>query len=217
MQRWFSKNEIPCIVAGSTYAGLELPFRDLDHRAMCRHAAGVLLGLGHRRLVMLTQKSRRAGDLESETGFLEGVKQSRHSDAEAAVIYHQATVVSVAHAVRRILELQPRPTALLVVHPHYYLAAASRLAQAGVRIPQDMSLISRDDDPFLAFVVPLPARYVVSPHQLAKNLLRPVLELLDGNAVTQRAARIMPEFIRGESTDAPPPNLPHPNQSGPKL
>ena len=203
VQRWFSKNAIPCIVAGSTYPGLDLPFRDLDHRAMCRHAAGVLLGLGHRRLVMLAQKSRRAGDLESEAGFLEGVRQSPHENAEAVVIYHDESIASVAHAVRRILKLQPPPTALLVVHPHYYLAVASRLAQGGVRIPQEISMISRDDDPFLSFIVPVPARYVVSPHVMAKSLLRPVLELLEGNPVTQRASLIMPEFLRGESIAAP--------------
>lgn len=203
VQRWFSKHAIPCIVGGSTYPGLELPFRDLDHRAMCRHAAGVLLGVGHRRLVMVTRKSRRAGDLESEAGFLEGVRQSRHHDADAVVIYHEETLASVAHAVRRILRLQPLPTALLVVHPHYYLAVASRLAQSGVRIPQDISMISRDDDPFLSFIAPVPARYVVNPHVLAKSLLRPVLELVEGNAVSQHASRIMPEFLPGESVAAP--------------
>ncbi len=204
VQRWFSKNEIPCIVAGSTHPGVSLPFRDLDHRAMCRHAAGVLLGLGHRRLVMLTQKSRRAGDLESEAGFIEGVRQSRHTDAEASVMYHEETVAGIAQTVRRILKLQPSPTALLIVHPHYYLAVASRLAQAGVRSPAEISLISRDDDPLLSFVVPVAARYVVSPHVMAKSLLRPVLELLEGNVVTQRTSLIMPEFFRGESIASPP-------------
>jgi LacI family transcriptional regulator len=203
VQRWFAKNDIPCILAGSPYPGLDLPFRDLDHRAMCRHAAGVLLGLGHRRIAMLTQKSRRAGDLESEAGFVEGVRQSRHSDAEALVLHHEATVASAAHTLRRILKLQPAPTALLIVHPYYYLAVASRLAQSGVRIPADISLVSRDDDPFLSFLAPEPARYVASPHAMAKSLLRPVLELLEGNAVTQRASLIMPEFFRGESIAAP--------------
>ncbi len=202
VQRWFSKNAIACIVAGSTHPGIDLPFRDLDHRAMCRHAAGVLLGLGHRRLAMLTQKSRRAGDLASEAGFVEGVKQSRHPDAEAVVLYHEDTVGGVALAVRRMLKLQPAPTALLIVHPHYYLAVASRLAQAGVRVPEAISLISRDDDPFLAFVVPVAARYVATPHIMAKSLLRPVLELLEGNPVTQRGSLIMPEFVRGESIAA---------------
>jgi DNA-binding transcriptional regulator YhcF (GntR family) len=89
-------------------------------------------------------------------------------------------------------------------HPYHYLALASRLTAGGVRIPQDMSIITRDDDPFLDYVVPEPARYVVNPQLMAKILVRPVLELLEGNVVAQRAARIMPEFLRGE-TIAPPP------------
>jgi len=203
MQRWFSRRAIPCIVAGSTFPGLDLPFRDLDHRAMCRHAAGVLLGLGHRWLVMLAPQSRRAGDVAGESGFLEGVRQSRHAEADALVVHHEDTVAGVTHAVRRILKLLPAPTGWLVVQPHYYLAASSRLAGAGVRIPEDISMISRDDDPFLSFVVPMPARYGVSPHVMARNLLRPVLELMKGGAVAQRGGLIMPDFIKGASI-APP-------------
>ena len=131
------------------------------------------------------------------------MRKSRHVDAEVLVINHEATVASVAHAMQRLLKLEPAPTAVLVVHPHYYLAVASRLAQNGVRIPREISMISRDDDPFLSFIVPVPARYVASPHLIAKALLRPVLELLEGSAVTQRAGRIMPEFFRGDSI-APP-------------
>src|SRR5262249_3743282 len=126
------------------------------------------------------------------------------ADADAMIIYHEETVNSVTNAVRRILKLQPAPTAMLVVHPHYYLAVASRLAQLGVRVPEQISMISRDDDPYLSFYVPAPARYVFSPHQMAKSLLRPVLDLLEGNAVTQRASLIMPEFFSGESVAAPP-------------
>jgi LacI family transcriptional regulator len=204
LQRWFSRRSIPCIVAGSTYPGLDLPFRDLDHRATCRHAAGVLLSMGHRRLAMVMAKTRRAGDLESEAGFLEGIRQSRHADADALMIYHDETVAGVAQAARRVLKLASAPTALMVVHPYHYLALASRLAQAGVRIPRDMSIITRDDDPFLAYVVPEPARYFVDPHVMAKIIVRPVIELLDGSAIAQRTVRIMPEFLKGE-TIAPPP------------
>lgn len=203
VQRWFGRNDVPAIVAGSTYAGVDLPFRDLDHRAICRHAAGALLGLGHRRLALFTQKSPRAGDLESEAGFNEAVQRSPHADASALVIHHDGTPAGIARALERLRHIEAAPTGLLVLQPHFYLAVASRLAQAGVRIPQDMSLISRDDDPFLAFVVPAPARYPARPHVMAKSLLRPVLELLAGEPVTQRAARIMPEFFRGETLAVP--------------
>lgn len=204
VQAWFARAGLPCVVAGSIYPGVDLPYRDLDHRAMCRHAAGFLLGLGHRRIALITHKSRRAGDVESEIGFVEGVAQSSHADAKSVVLYHESTPASVCSVVRRMREQPHAPTALLVVNPYYYLTVTSRLAQMGVRVPQEMSIISRDEDPFLSFLVPIPTRYVVSPHIMAKTLLRPVIELLEGRVVTQRASRIMPEFIRGDSVARPP-------------
>lgn len=199
IQRWFEKNGAPCIVAGSVHAGVKLPCRDLDHRAMCRHAAGVLLGQGHRKIALVIRKTRLAGDLESEAGFIAGVKQSAHAEAEALISYHDGSVAGICQALRRLMELKPAPTALLVANAYHYLTVTGRLNQLGLRVPEDVSLISRDEDPFLSFLVPPPARYLVSSHIMAKSLLRPMLELLEEAVVTQQATRIMPEFIRGET------------------
>lgn len=202
-QRWFESKAVPSVVAGSVHAGLNLPWRDLDHRAMCRHAAGVLLGLGHRKLALILPRSRRAGDLESEEGFLEGVRTSPHAEAKVTLCHHDASMAGISNALRRLLEQKPPPSALLVANAYHYLTVVSRLAQAGWRVPEDISVISRDEDPFLSFLVPAPARYVTSPQVMAKTLLRPLLELLEGGVVTHRAIRLMPEFVRGE-TLAPP-------------
>ncbi len=201
-QRWFERKGVPCAVAGSVYAGLGLPFRDLDHRAMCRHAAGMMLAQGHRKVALLIQKSRRAGDMESEAGFVEGVRSSPHPDAEVLVGYHDATVTGISAALRRLMDQKPPPTALLVANAYHYLTVVGRLAQAGWRVPEDVSVVSRDEDPFLDFLVPTPARYSVSAHMMARTLLRPVLELLEGGMVTHRAIRIMPDFNKGETLAA---------------
>jgi LacI family transcriptional regulator len=71
-------------------------------------------------------------------------------------------------------------------------------------VPEQVSVISRDEDPFLAFLVPEPARYVASPQALARSLRHPVLELLGGGAVSKRAAWLMPQFVRGASLGPAP-------------
>jgi LacI family transcriptional regulator len=180
------------VIAGSCHAGVDLPFRDLDYRAACRHAAGVLLALGHRRLALIAPKTRLAGDIESATGFLEGVRGSRHADATASVCHHDATVTGVAHLLKRI-------TALLVANAYHCLAVVSGLAKLGVRVPAEVSVISRDEGSFLTFLMPTPARYIANPRAFARSLLQPVLELLEGGGVTQRAQRLMPGFVRGET------------------
>ncbi|HYD83694.1 MAG TPA: substrate-binding domain-containing protein [Opitutus sp.] len=200
IQRWFSENGVSCIVAGSVHAGLGLPTRDLDHRALCRHAAGVLLGAGHRQLALVIGQSRLAGDLASETGFLEGVQTSRAAaEAAAVVARHDGTVAGISNALRRLMSAKRPPTGLLVANAYHYLTVASRLAEQGIRVPQDVSLISRDEDPFLSFMVPEPARYIISPRTLSKALLEPVIDLLEHRPVARPVVQLMPEFLRGAS------------------
>jgi DNA-binding LacI/PurR family transcriptional regulator len=202
IQGWFAKNAVPCVVAGSVHAGLDLPYRDLDHRALCRHAAGVLLGLGHRKLALVIAKSQLAGDLESEAGFVEGVRKSSQAGAEALVCQHDGSVSGINRTLRRLLEQRMPVSAILVANAYHYLTVVSRLAQMGRRVPQDVSVISRDDDLFLSYMEPAPSRYAAHAQVLARSLLRPVLELLDGELVAQRGTRMVPEFIPGESTTA---------------
>ncbi len=43
LQRWFSERRLPALVAGSCHPEVSLPSLDGDHRAACRHAAGMFL------------------------------------------------------------------------------------------------------------------------------------------------------------------------------
>ena len=85
-----------------------------------------------------------------------------------------------------------------------YLSAASLLAQRGLRVPRDISLISRDDDPFLASLAPAPARYIVDPRAFAKKMLGLLLQLLNRGPVRRSPAALLPKFAAGGSTAAPP-------------
>ena len=203
-QLWFTQRKLPCLVAGTCHAGVELPYRDLDHRAACRHAAGVLLGLGHRNLAFFAERTRFAGDIESEAGFMEAVNRFRGSDASATICPYTATTAGLMKALRQIMGQSNRPTALVVPNAFHYLTIVTGLAQMGWRVPGEVSVISRDEDLFLSFLVPEPARYIASPHEFARALLLPVIELLEGEAVSKRALQLMPKFVRGASIGAAP-------------
>lgn len=204
VQKWFEKQKVPCIVAGTIYAGVELPYCDLDHRASCRHAAGILLGRGHRRVALVIQKSRRAGDLESEAGFAEGIRRSTYEDTEVMIAYHDATAAGIFATVKRLMQRKPAPTALLVTNVFHYLTVVSGLAQMGYRVPEDVSVVSRDGEAYYSYLIPSPAHYQVDPRHFAKALITPVLQLLGGETINQCVVHIMPEFKAGQSIAALP-------------
>jgi LacI family transcriptional regulator len=203
-QQWFARRRLPCVVAGSCHAGVDLPFRDIDHRAACRHAAGVLLALGHRRLAFVAQRSPFAGDIESEAGFVEGVRGSRQPGAEAVLCRHDATPAGILRELQRLMAGEARPSAVVVPNAYHCVAVVSGLARLGWRVPEQVSVISRDEDPFLTYYVPEVARYVSRPRHFARSVLQPVLELLEGGMCSRRGARLMPRFVRGASVGPAP-------------
>ena len=198
IQRWFSTNAVPCIITGSSHADVDLPNIDLDHRAVCRHAAAAMLRLGHRKIVLLTERSERVGDLESEAGFTSAVKQSSGA-AESMIVHHDNSMAQVCRLVDRLLALTNPPTAFLLVQPLIYLTVVTHLAQRGLRVPQDVSVMCRDDDVFLRYMRPEPSRYACRARIYAKKLLKPVLTLAAQDPLTPRVLRIVPTYIPGGS------------------
>ena len=199
MQRWFSSQQLPCVITGSRHAGVELPSVDIAYRAVCRHAAGLFLARGHRFLVLLNPESGAAGDFESEQGFREAVAQSKHAGAQAAVVQHDGTVVGICQRLESLLGRTPRPTSFLVSRPGHVLTVMGHLMAHGLRFPQDAVLISRDDASFLSNMVPSIARYSSDPTAFARKISRIVLEMVRGGVVTASEHTIMPRFIPGET------------------
>jgi LacI family transcriptional regulator len=200
MQLWFQCKRVPCLIAGSVHADLALPFCDLDFQAVCRHAVGVLHRLGHRRIALLSHTDRWAGEINSELGFMEGARAISGGAIIGTIRRHEEGAQSLAQALKSLLHGSERPTGIIVSSSYVYLTVAGLLAQNGLRIPQDVSLISRDDDPFLEAVVPSPTRYASNSRRFARKVLGSLLQLARGQTVTPLGTYLLPKLIIGDST-----------------
>jgi DNA-binding LacI/PurR family transcriptional regulator len=210
MQLWFAKHKLPCVIVGSRHPGVELPSVDKAHRTACRHAVGLFLARGHRNLALVNPDSGLAGDLESEAGFREGGVQSKQEGVEVSVIRHDGTVEGICKVMTSLFRRQAPPTGLLVSRALNVLTVVGYLMQRGLRLPEDVALISRDHEPFLERMVPSVARYVISPESMAHRISASVLEMAQSGLVSTVNYQIMPEFKEGETfgpavTGSPPP------------
>ena len=199
MQRWFSQQRLPCVIVGSRHTEVELPCVDIAYRAVCRHAVGQFVAAGHRRLVLLNPQSGAAGDIASEEGFWEAVRSSGHPDLQASIVRHDGTVAGICRRLNTALARTEPPTALLVSRPAHVLTAMTHLMLCGRRLPQDIAVISRDDDPFLEHLVPAVTRYSIDPAVFARKISRLVVEMARGGAVGASDHRVMPRFIPGQT------------------
>lgn len=198
IQRWFMESGIPCVVSGSTHDGIMLPSMDVDHYGLCRHAAGVFVRNGHRNVAFLTEHTNRAGELESERGFIAGM-QTATPAGKVQVVHHDRSRESILNALRRLFRSAQRPTALFVAQPVVYLSVLSLLAQQRLRIPHDLSVLCRDADPVFRYLEPQPSHYTFPPEKFARRMAPLVLRTLHTREKNPEAIRCTPTYVPGDT------------------
>jgi len=194
LQRWFARQGIPVLVDGSCVTEKPLPALDIDYRALCRHAVGTLRRLGHRRVVYLSAGARTGGDLASEQGFAEGCRLAPALDS--SVVICEVSAAAVSRALARLFQSAAPPTAILTGRPGISTATLTYLMNRGLRVPEDVSVISRDDDRSFDFLVPSLARYTFDLNSYARRLAKMTLKHFDGTLRPEQQL-IVPNFVNG--------------------
>jgi len=200
-QTWFHARRIPVVIVGSAHEGIDVPYVDVDYRATARHAAGYLIGKGHRRLGLIVHEDHPAGDKRTEAGFVEGSRSFAGAGASTMVFRHGGTMADLRRMTERILRLAEPPTALLIANPYSYMGVAGLLAEHGVKVPRDLSLLCRDNDYCLRYMPIEPSRYVCSPEKRARAIYSTLMRALQPGASDAQAASVllMPDLVEGGS------------------
>ena len=106
-------------------------------------------------------------------------------------------------AADRLLQLEPRPTALFVANVHAAIGALAAARRLGLRIPEDVSLVSFHDAPFAAYLDP-PLTTVRMPlEEMGRRAVDSLLALLSGRPVGDVMVGTPPELVVRASAARP--------------
>ncbi|MBM3855698.1 MAG: GntR family transcriptional regulator [Verrucomicrobia bacterium] len=203
MQTWFHSRQLSTILVGSVFPGLELPSIEYDHAAIALHAAAQLAAAGHRRTAILLQRTGSAADATTCNAFA----AVRGAGAPPPLILeHDGSLPHIKSRLNRLAALPQRPTALFVTKTLAVPAVYTMLARLGLSIPHHLSVICREDDPFLEYLVPAVARYSSDSAVIAHKLAQAIARLAGGQPLRVTHDRLMPRFVPGESVGPPPPD-----------
>lgn len=197
LQQWFATLPTPTLVIGSCHPSVALPSFDVDYRAACRHAAGVFLSKGHRRLALLVPASRGPGDLASARGFLEGVEETHAAEAKAVVVFHDGTAQNINARLDVLFRSEDPPTAILVSDPEYFLMVFIYLLRKGPKVSERISLIARDQDTTFTRLIPAISHYAFDIDASTRRLARLILKLIDQKHLPLEPCLILPKYISG--------------------
>ncbi len=201
MQRWFHDNGIPCLLHGQPQEGVELPYVDVDYEAVARHAGGVLIRNGHRRVVLLRPGARLRGLEMAEAGLRSAFASHTAAELDLPTIAYEGP--DKASLVAKLAEVlgapRDRPTALVATRARQVLTIVSWLGSKGLVVSRDVSVLALDHSPNMDHLVPDIACYQTDAEQVAKTLHRKVIEVAGAGATARSPQPLMPEFFPGGS------------------
>jgi LacI family transcriptional regulator len=157
--------------------GLAFSAVHCDEEAAVREVAGHLLGLGHRRIGLvcgpLTVRPAR-----EEARVL--ADACARGGGEAVVEPGPFGEEHGAQAIARMLDATAPPTAFVLGTSIFLPGALRVLRERGLRVPEDASLVTFDDVPFLDFLEPPVSSVSRRPVDLGREAAQLLLRLLDG-------------------------------------
>jgi len=119
-----------------------------------RHAAAHLAELGHRRIGCITGNLNISAGRDRLTGWNRAVAELGLDDDPALIVEGDFRPELGEAGARHLAGLDPRPTAIFAGSDASALGAAAALAELGLSIPDDMSLVGFDDTPVAATAQP---------------------------------------------------------------
>ncbi len=155
-QEWLERwgQEIPVVLLGHL-AGSALPSVDVDNAQAAAMATRHLLGLGHRRIGLITNAPLSyTASYERWLGYRRALEEAGVPYDETLVAFGAFTPASGAAAMERLLALPDPPTAIFVASDVVAFGALQAARRRGLRVPQDLALVGFDDVPLAAYVDP---------------------------------------------------------------
>ena len=197
---------IPLVVLTSRPSELPHLFTVLsDTSASARTAVQHLIGLGHRDIVFVSFAPPEFESVhERELGWREALRQAGLSVNELLLAYADISAQSGYEATQRLLAQGPPFTALFAGNDTIAIGALRALKEAGLRVPQDVSVMGYDDIPIAAFADPPLTTMRSDPVGQAQAALKLLLAQFKGapegsDEVLSLQRQVHPELVTRQS------------------
>jgi LacI family transcriptional regulator, galactose operon repressor len=164
-----------------------------------------LIGLGHHRIALLSGPMTVSTAKDRLAGYRRALTAAGLTIEDKLIDYGRFVNDSGYEMTRHVLQLSPRPTALFAANNLIAMGALRALSEAGLDVPDDMSLVSVDDVPATLTAHPFLTVAVQPGYEMGKRGAEVLLARLSGQDSGEFQEIVLPvQFVIRSSTGPPP-------------
>jgi LacI family transcriptional regulator len=201
---------VPVVLVNRTVPDGSIPAAVPDNAVCSGLAVEHLAALGHTRIAHIAGPSTTSTGLGRRRGFEAAVARAGLQGAAQLIVEaSRYTEDEGARCCRELLARDRAFTAIVAANDMLALGCYDALEEAGLRCPDDVSIVGCNDMPFAGRFAPPLTTISVAREQMGRSAAELLLELIEDPQLPPRQIVITPELVVREST-GPVPGGPRP-------
>ena len=192
-----SRVDFPYLVIGKPGFRCNVCWIDVNHEQAGQLAANYLLDKGYRRMALIMGQE----DDALSQSRLTGIKQAMaEEELTVEVVCNESPYALDDAALDNLLIPQSRPEVLLCSNNHLALHCLQHIRRLGLKIPEDIALLTFDNYPFSMLTDPTITAVEVDMHDMGVNAARFVLQRIRKPNMQTQSYCTSPCILEREST-----------------
>jgi LacI family transcriptional regulator len=177
-----------------------------DSQLAMRLAVTHLTHLGHNRIAHLGGPTELSTGFLRKQGFVDAIKENGLKTSACPVLECAAySRAAGAQACEKLLEKHKNITAIVAGNDLIALGCYDALRAAGLRCPEDVSVIGHNDMPLMDSVAPAMTTIHLPLYEMGSRAAALIVDTLQGSSKGHVSIVLRPELMIRASTAAPSP------------
>jgi len=198
---------LPVVLLNCYVDGVSFDSLNIDNCGGASEMIRHLLQHGHQRIAIIKGTEKNLDAEERLRGYRQALRENRIAPSEALEISGSFSEESGYEAMKKILALTPRPTAIFASNDSMAIGALGALRELGVAIPREMALVGFDDIPIARFLSPTLTSVRVSISELGAMAIQKLVHAIrEKNNHAKQHAVIPTSLALRESCGCPKAN-----------
>lgn len=196
------RDPTPLVLIGRHPYLAGLAWVDVENRDGARQATAHLISLGHRRIAAITGPLPMIAGLDRRDGYKQALVEAGLPIEPDLIVESDFTQEGGYRAMQQIIALPNRPRAAFVAGDTMALGALRALRDAGLRVPDDMAIVSFDDLPAAANTSPALTTVRQPISQMGEAAVQALIEQIESPEAPRSAVRLPTTLVVRESCGA---------------
>jgi LacI family transcriptional regulator len=184
--------------------GMHWPAVLVDHREGARAATRYLIGLGHRRIALLTPGARMRPGRERIAGFKAAFAEAGLDPDSAEICLQESSMDFAQGDALALLRGERRPTAIIALGTRILAGALRAARDLGLSVPRDLSVLAVGDTDLAAVHTPAITALRWSLEDVGRAAAELLLQRLRGHEGESQSRALLPVDLVLRESCAPP-------------